>query len=107
MSAKTTLLAAAAIGSLTLCSAARAEQYFNNSGVPLHYHIHCYPGGHSSQLVAPGQAMQVSCSNGSAPTVRARPTQYYAPVYPGYYEPRRVWVPAYFNGQFVVPGHWS
>lgn len=40
------------------------------------------------------------------------PPVYYAPppvayAAPGYYAPRRVWIPAHWNGPYWVRGHWS
>ena len=42
------------------------------------------------------------------PVYYAPPPVVYAPPQPGYYYlPRRVWIPAHWNGPYWVPGHWS
>ncbi|HEX2939536.1 MAG TPA: hypothetical protein VHO91_00715 [Rhodopila sp.] len=35
------------------------------------------------------------------------PVAYVPPPPPGYYVPRRIWIPPHWRGPYWVPGHWS
>ena len=110
-SVRITLFALGLASSIGLGQAAQANQYVNDSGTTLNYHVHCYPGGHSNYVLGPGQSIDISCSNGMPPSVHVLPYTYYygsAPVPQPYYGvPHGVWIPPYWNGQYLVPGHWS